>query len=80
MLAKALEQANTAVLLDNAQNFEGAVDAYGDACSLLQQVMIRSAGAEDRQKLDAVVRAHSSPDRVGKTTRTRTGGRIHRRC
>lgn len=56
MLSKALQKANTAVLLDNAQNFEGAVQAYSEACALLQQVMQRSSGDEDRQKLEAIVR------------------------
>ena len=55
MLSKALQKANHAVQLDNAQNFEGAMDAYGDACDLLQQVMLRSAGDEDRKKLEAIV-------------------------
>ena len=55
MLSKALQKANHAVLLDNAQNFEGAMDAYADACALLQQVMTRSSGDEDRKKLEAVV-------------------------
>ena len=55
MLSKALQKANHAVLLDNAQNFEGAMAAYGDACALLQQVMIRSSGSDDRRKLEAVV-------------------------
>jgi hypothetical protein len=55
MLSRALQKANTAVLLDNAQNFEGAMEAYGDACKLLQQVMIRSSGEEDKRKLDAIV-------------------------
>ena len=54
MLSKALQKANTAVLLDNAQNFEGALDAYGDACRLLQQVMDRSSAADDKRKLDAI--------------------------
>lgn len=56
MLSKALQKANHAVLLDNAQNFEGAMDAYGDACALLQQVMMRSSGDDDRRKLEAIVR------------------------
>ena len=56
MLSKALQKANHAVLLDNAQNFEGAMDAYGDACALLQQVMLRSSGDDDRRKLEAIVR------------------------
>jgi len=59
MLSKALQKANTAVLLDNAQNFEGAMQAYSEACALLQQVMIRSSGDEDRRKLEAIV--NSSP-------------------
>jgi hypothetical protein len=54
MLSRALQKANTAVLLDNAQNFEGAMEAYQDACKLLQQVMIRSSQDEDRRKLDAI--------------------------
>jgi hypothetical protein len=58
MLSKALQKAHTAVLLDNAQNFEGAIEAYGDACKLLQQVLIRSSGEEDRRKLDAIVSEH----------------------
>ena len=55
MLSKALQKANTAVLLDNAQNFEGAMDAYEDACRLLEQVMLRSTGQEDRMKLQSIV-------------------------
>lgn len=56
MLSKALQKANTAVLLDNAQNFEGAKQAYSEACALLQQVMLRSSGDNDRRKLEAIVR------------------------
>lgn len=55
MLSKALQKANTAVLLDNAQNFEGAMQAYSEACALLQQVMLRSSGDEDKRKLEAIV-------------------------
>lgn len=55
MLSKALQKANTAVLLDNAQNFEGAIQAYSEACNLLQQVMARSSGDEDKRKLEAIV-------------------------
>ncbi|PSK46375.1 hypothetical protein B9Z65_5343 [Elsinoe australis] len=54
MLSKALEKANTAVLLDNAQNFAGALDAYSDACRLLEHVMERTHGPEDKAKLDAI--------------------------
>ncbi|THC93185.1 hypothetical protein EYZ11_007336 [Aspergillus tanneri] len=49
MLSKALQKANTAVLLDNAANFEGAMDAYSDACQLLQLVMLRSNGGKDEK-------------------------------
>ena len=55
MLSRALQQANTAVLLDNAQNFEGATEAYADACQLLQQVMRGRTGQEDKKKLEAIV-------------------------
>ncbi|EHA25089.1 hypothetical protein ASPNIDRAFT_186864 [Aspergillus niger ATCC 1015] len=56
MLSKALQKANTAVLLDNAANFEGAMEAYNDACQLLHLVMLRSDGGEDeKQKLQEIV-------------------------
>lgn len=56
MLSKALQKANTAVLLDNAANFEGAMDAYSDACQLLQLVMLRSNGGKDEKlKLQEIV-------------------------
>ena len=54
-LSNALQKANTAVLLDNAQNFEEATQAYSEACALLQQVMLQSSGNEDKQKLEAIV-------------------------
>ncbi|KAJ5088121.1 hypothetical protein N7456_011737 [Penicillium angulare] len=55
MLSKALQKANTAVLLDNAANFEGAMEAYTDACQLLQFVMLRSNGGdEEKLKLQEI--------------------------
>ncbi|KAL2022215.1 hypothetical protein VTK56DRAFT_5825 [Thermocarpiscus australiensis] len=54
MLSKALQKANTAVQLDNAQNFEGARRAYAEACAVLQQVLLRTPGEEDRKKLEAI--------------------------
>jgi hypothetical protein len=55
MLSKALQKANTAVLLDNAANFEGAMEAYSDACNLLQLVMLRSNGGdEEKHKLQEI--------------------------
>lgn len=56
MLSKALQKANTAVLLDNAANFEGAMEAYTDACRLLQLVMLQSNGGdEEKLKLQEIV-------------------------
>jgi hypothetical protein len=55
MLSRALQKANTAVQLDNAQNFEGARRAYAEACAVLQQVLLRTTGEEDRRKLEAIV-------------------------
>ncbi|EKD13782.1 uncharacterized protein L3040_005601 [Drepanopeziza brunnea f. sp. 'multigermtubi'] len=60
MLSKALQKANTAVLLDNAQNFDGAMQAYSEACTLLQQVMQRSSGDDDRRKLEAIRNTYTS--------------------
>ena len=56
MLASALEKAHMAVTLDNAGNFEGAVEAYLDACKLLGEVMGRAGGDNDRLKLQTIVR------------------------
>lgn len=54
-LNRALQKANTAVQLDNAHNSEGARQAYWEACELLQQVLIRTPGEEDKKKLEAIV-------------------------
>lgn len=55
MLASALTKANTAVLLDNAGNIEGAIEAYGDACTLLQQAVSRAEVEGDRAQLQSIV-------------------------
>jgi hypothetical protein len=55
MLSRALQKANIAVQLDNAQNFEGAREAYSEACGLLQNVLQRTAAEEDKRKLEAIV-------------------------
>jgi hypothetical protein len=55
MLTSALQKANTAVTLDNAGNYEGAMEAYGDACVLLGQVMMTAGADDDRRKLQAIV-------------------------
>lgn len=64
MLSRALQKANTAVQLDNAQNFEGARQAYAEACDLLQQVLQRTTADEDKRKLEAIVSQHPFPCRV----------------
>ncbi|KAL2423310.1 hypothetical protein ABEF95_006121 [Exophiala dermatitidis] len=60
MLSKALGKANTAVLLDNAQNIAGAIEAYAEACDLLQQVLVRSSDLDDRKKLSAIRSTYSN--------------------
>jgi len=60
MLANALAKANKAVLLDNAQNFGGAIAAYAEACDLLHQVMVRSSDLDDRKKLSAIRNTYSN--------------------
>ncbi|KAK3316843.1 hypothetical protein B0H66DRAFT_479462 [Apodospora peruviana] len=60
MLSKALQKANTAVELDNAQNTEGARRAYSEACNLLQQVLERTSAEEDRKKLEAIYTLYMS--------------------
>ncbi|KAL0942115.1 MIT domain-containing protein [Colletotrichum truncatum] len=60
MLSRALQKANTAVQLDNAQNFEGARQAYAEACELLHQVLARTSTEEDRRKLEAIRRTYTS--------------------
>jgi len=61
MLSRALQKANTAVQLDNAQNIEGARLAYLEACGLLQQVLQRTSAEEDRNKLEAIVGSSFPP-------------------
>ncbi|KAH7092232.1 hypothetical protein FB567DRAFT_576673 [Paraphoma chrysanthemicola] len=41
LLSRALQKANTAVMLDRAQNFESAIQSYEAACKLLQHVAAR---------------------------------------
>ncbi|KAF7515011.1 hypothetical protein G7054_g14821 [Neopestalotiopsis clavispora] len=60
MLSKALAKANTAVQLDNAQNFEGARISYIEACDLLAHVLARTTGDEDKKKLEAIRRTYTS--------------------
>lgn len=64
MLSHALQKANVAVQLDNNQDIWGARQAYGEACSLLQNVLQRTSAQEDKRKLDAIV-SIGSPRRDG---------------
>ncbi|KAI5776629.1 hypothetical protein EDC01DRAFT_450248 [Geopyxis carbonaria] len=54
MLNSALDKARTAVTLDNAENYEGAMEAYSDACVLLNQIMIRAVADEDKRRLQTI--------------------------
>lgn len=60
MLSKALAKANAAVQLDNAQNYDAARESYLEACDLLQQVLARTNGEEDRRKLEAIRLTYTS--------------------
>ncbi|KAG6013740.1 hypothetical protein E4U54_006382 [Claviceps lovelessii] len=60
MLSRALQMANTAVQLDNAQNFEGARRSYVEACDLLKQVLLKTTADDDRKKLDAIRRTYDA--------------------
>lgn len=60
MLSKALAKANQAVLLDNAQDIQGAIRAYVEACDILEEVMLKSSDNEDRKKLSAIRNTYSS--------------------
>ncbi|CAJ2503173.1 Uu.00g105670.m01.CDS01 [Anthostomella pinea] len=60
MLSKALSKANAAVQLDNAQNYVFARESYLEACDLLQQVLARTNGEEDRKKLEAIRQTYTS--------------------
>ncbi|KAJ2984910.1 hypothetical protein NUW58_g5813 [Xylaria curta] len=60
MLSKALSMANTAVQLDNTNTYGAAREAYIEACELLQQVLARTNGEDDRNKLDAIRKTYTS--------------------
>ncbi|KKF95990.1 MIT (microtubule interacting and transport) domain protein [Ceratocystis platani] len=54
MLSRALQKANTAVELDNLQNFEGARRAYIEASELLNQVILRVGVDDVRRRLEEI--------------------------
>lgn len=70
MLSRALQKANTAVQLDNAQNFGDAKESYAEACDLLRQVLLMTTVDEDRKKLEAIVSA-PVPSQLRTTVRQR---------
>ena len=53
ILSRALQKADIAIRLDASRNFDGALEAYGDTCRLLLQVIDRVSGPEDWRKLDS---------------------------
>lgn len=55
---QALEKAHTAIQLDKARDIQGALSAYRKTCHWLHQVLLRTAGHEDREKLEAIVSLH----------------------
>ncbi|OAA39079.1 Homeodomain-like protein [Metarhizium rileyi] len=59
MLSRALQKANTAVQLDNAQNLQGARESYAEACDLLQHVLSKTTADEDKNKLEAIRRTYA---------------------
>jgi len=42
-------------MLDNAQDFQGAIQAYSEACVLLQQLMEEPALIDDCQRIATIV-------------------------
>lgn len=57
ILSRALQKANTAVQLDRAQNFEGAIKAYRDANQLLQEVqeLEKDSSELGKRRIDVIV-------------------------
>lgn len=55
MLSKALKRANEAVHLDNEQDYQAAINAYEEACSLLDAVLARTSTETERKKLTSIV-------------------------
>lgn len=55
-LSSALRMANNAVLLDNNEEYQAAIDAYEDACKLLSEAIAQSETEDDRRRLMDIVR------------------------
>lgn len=54
-LSKALQKANSAVVLDNQRIIEGALVAYQGACTLLQEVIDDTSERLDKRNLEDIV-------------------------
>lgn len=54
LLGEAQECAETAISLDDGQNVEAAIAAYGKASELLQQAIERTINTDDKQKLRTI--------------------------
>ena len=54
-LSQAVKFANTAILLDNAQDFEAAAIAYQEACRLLHHVILLLSNSESYRKIQVIV-------------------------
>lgn len=65
ILEEALHKANNAVFFDYRQNFEDAIRAYGQAYSLMGQVVRVSLSDDDRRKLEAIVGSSSCIEYLG---------------
>lgn len=61
-LSKALQKANSAVVLDNQRIIEGALVAYQGACTLLQEVIDDTLEGSNKRKLVDIV--SNSPTRL----------------
>lgn len=60
-LSKALQKANSAVVLDNQRIIEGALVAYQGACILLQEVIDDTSEGSDKRKLEDIVSTLPTP-------------------
>lgn len=55
ILKTAIQKANSAVVLDKANDLTGAIDAYTEAVNLLDRVLSTETRENDRQRLQETV-------------------------
>ena len=58
MLSVALQKAQSAVLLDQKSDVNGAIDAYAQACALLDEVLKRITGESEKENLKRIYNAY----------------------